>query len=154
MRKAVHRCIAEVTRLVEGHRFNVAIARLMDLVGRAGRGDPADPAVRAAAEFAAVGLSLFVPYTAEEMWAALGHPPSVARGGWPSFDPDLAAPDDVECVVQVAGRPRTTLRVAPDVDAATLERLALAHPDVRRAIDSRPVRRTVVKPPTVVSVVI
>ena len=48
---------------------------------------PADPAVREAAEAVAVLLSLFAPYTAEDMLGALGHPPWVARAGWPAADP-------------------------------------------------------------------
>ena len=39
---------------------------------------PADPAVREATEAVAVMLSLVAPYTAEEMWARLGHEPTVA----------------------------------------------------------------------------
>ena len=58
----------------------------MGLVEAAGRVPPGDPAAREAAEFVAVALSLFAPYTAEEMWARLGHEPSVARAGWPAAD--------------------------------------------------------------------
>jgi len=165
LRRTTRRAIAEVTDLVEGYRFNVAIARLMGLVeaatraaarsaGRsAARAEPADPAVRQAAEFAAIVLSLFAPYTAEEMWSRLGHPPSVARAGWPV--PDRSpADDEVECVVQVDGRRRATLRVRPTIDAADLERAALADPRVHGAIGDRTVRRLVVKPPRVVNVVL
>ena len=53
----------------------------------------ADPAVREAAEAVAVMLSLFAPYTAEEMWELLGHEPSVALAGWPAVDPALLVED-------------------------------------------------------------
>ena len=131
----------------------MAIARLMALVDAASTVDGADPASREAAEFVAVALSLFAPYTAEEMWARLGHPPGVARAGWPTPDEALAAEDRVECVVQVDGRRRTTVRVSPAVGAAELESLALADPRVRDAIGDVPVRRVVVKPPRVVNIV-
>ena len=48
-----------------------------------------DPAVRFGAEEVAKVLSLFAPYTAEDMWRLLGHAPSVARAGWPEVDPAL-----------------------------------------------------------------
>ena len=70
-----------------------------------------DPAVREAAEAVAVMLSLVAPYTAEEMWARLGHEPSVARAGWPEVDPALLVEDTVTCVVQVAGKVRDRLEV-------------------------------------------
>ncbi len=50
---------------------------------------PHDPAVREAVEAVAILLSLVAPYTAEDMWARLGHSPSVARAGWPQVDPAL-----------------------------------------------------------------
>jgi leucyl-tRNA synthetase len=84
LRQVTHRTIAEVTSLVERHRFNVAVARLMVLAREARRVAPADPAVREAAEALAVMLSVVAPYTAEEMWQRLGHPPTVALAGWPS----------------------------------------------------------------------
>src|SRR6266568_597607 len=63
LRKVTHRTIDEFTRLVEAFRFNVAVARLMELVSAARRvidagAGAADPAVREAAETAAVMLSL------------------------------------------------------------------------------------------------
>jgi leucyl-tRNA synthetase len=84
LRRVTHRTIAEVTSLVERHRFNVAVARLMVLVREARKVAPGDPAVREAAEALAVMLSIVAPYTAEEMWQRLGHPPTVALAGWPS----------------------------------------------------------------------
>ena len=83
LRKVTHHAIDEFTRLVEGFRFNVAVARLMELVTRGAPRDrlwgrAGDPAVREAAETAAVLLSLFAPYTAEECWEILG-----TRRRWP-----------------------------------------------------------------------
>ena len=73
-------------------RFNVAVARIMELVNAtrkvidSGAG-PADPAVREAAEIVAIALSLVSPYVAEEMWEKLGHQPSVANASWPEVGP-------------------------------------------------------------------
>ena len=94
LRATTHRSIAEISSLVDAFRFNVAVARLMELVNAARKaidsgpgGD--DPAVREAAEAVAVMLSLFAPYCAEDMWASLGHDPTVALAGWPVVDPAL-----------------------------------------------------------------
>src|SRR5690625_6677513 len=71
----------------------------------------ADPAVREAAEATAILLSLFGPYTAEDMWANLGHEPTVFRAGWPTVDESLLVEDSVTCVVQVAGKLRDRMEV-------------------------------------------
>jgi leucyl-tRNA synthetase len=136
----------------------VAVARLMALAGAArravdGPAGPADPAVREAVEALAVMLSLVAPYTAEEMWQRLGHPPTVALAGWPAADPGLAAVRSVTCVVQVAGRLRDRFEVPPGATAAELRERALASPRVREALAGRPVRRVVVRPPRLVNLV-
>ncbi|HIZ35474.1 MAG TPA: leucine--tRNA ligase, partial [Candidatus Ruania gallistercoris] len=99
VRRGTHRAMAEITALMEARRLNVVVARLMELVS-AGRkaidsGPGAgDPAVRELAEAVAVTMSLFAPYTAEEMWAALGRQPSVAQARWPEVDPALLVADE------------------------------------------------------------
>ena len=125
----------DAAELVEGFRFNVMVARIMELVNATRKAidsgcGPADPAVREAAEAVAILLSLVAPYTAEEMWERLGHQPTVARAGWPSVDPALLVEDSVTAVVQVQGKVRARLEVAPDITDADLEALALADPDV------------------------
>jgi leucyl-tRNA synthetase len=158
LRVVTHRTVAAVTSLLESFRFNVAVARLMELVSAArkvidsGAGG-ADPAVREAAEAVAVMLSLFAPYCAEDMWASLGHDPTVALAGWPAADESLLVEESVTAVVQVAGKVRARLSVPPDVTAETLQEMALADPAVLRALGDRPVRTVVVRPPKLVNVV-
>ena len=158
LRTAIHRLIAEAESAVESYRFNVAVAKCMEMVNAtrkaidSGAG-PSDPAVREAAEAVAVLLSLVAPYTAEDMWAALGHEPSVARAGWPVTDPALVARDSVTCVVQVAGKVKARLEVPVDIDEAALEALALDDPAVTAALGGAAPRRVIVKPPRLVNIV-
>jgi leucyl-tRNA synthetase len=102
----------------------------------------------------AILLSLVAPYTAEEMWERLGHQPTVARAGWPAVDPALLVQETVTAVVQVQGKVRARLEVAPDIGDADLESLAMADPGVVRAIDGRTVRKVVVRAPKLVNVVV
>jgi leucyl-tRNA synthetase len=156
LRHTTHRTVAEVTRLVEARRFNVAVARLMELTSQVravAERRPADPAVREAVEALAVMLSLVAPYTAEDMWQRLGHEPTVALAGWPEVDPVLTAVESVICVVQVAGKVRDRLAVAPDVDADEVRERALASPAVQAALAGRAVARVITRPPRLVNIV-
>lgn len=158
VRRSTHRAMAEITELMDARRLNVVVARLMELVS-AGRkaidtGPGAgDPAVRELAEAAAVTMSLFAPYTAEEMWAALGHQPSVAQACWPEVDPTLLIADEVEAVVQVAGKVRAHLRVPAQIGEEELRRRALELEKVRQLLDGGEPRRVVVRAPHLVNVV-
>jgi leucyl-tRNA synthetase len=158
LRKVTHRTIDEVTRLVEGTRLNVAVARLMELVSAARRAIDAGPgagdsAVREAAEALTIMLSLFAPYSAEECWELLGHEASVARAGWPAADPALLVQDTVTCVVQVDGKVRDRLEVPAGIGADELREQALAAPGVARALAGRGIRTVIVREPKLVNIV-
>jgi leucyl-tRNA synthetase len=159
LRRVTHHTIREVSQLLDGFRFNVVVARIMELVNAirktvdSGPG-PADPAVREAVETVAIMLSLFAPYTAEESWARLGHQPTVFKAGWPDADPALLVEESVTCVVQINGKVRERLEVPPTIDDAGLSELALASPAVVKALDGREVRKVVVRAPKLVNFVV
>jgi len=159
LRRVTHRTVHECQELLDSQRFNVVVARAMELVNAArkavdGEAGSADPAVREAAEVTSVLLSLVAPFVAEEMWQKLGHAPSVSQAPWPTVDESLLVDDTVTCVVQVQGKVRGTLEVAPDIDDEALTALALAEPNVARFVDGREIRRVIVKAPKLVNVVV
>ncbi len=159
LRRATHKTVHEVEELLESQRFNVVVARTMELVNLTRKAidsgcGSADPAVREAAEAIAVLLSLVTPYVAEEMWERLGHQPTVARAGWPVVDPELLVEESVTAIVQIQGKVRARLEVAPDISDAELEALAMADPGVVRALDGKPVRKVIVRAPKLVNVVV
>ncbi|CAL8968858.1 Leucine--tRNA ligase [Tessaracoccus sp. O5.2] len=158
LRKVTHKSIADVSMLIESGRFNVAVARVMELVNATrkaidGATGPADPAVREAATFVAQALSVVAPYVAEEMWEVLGHAPSVASSAWPVADPALTADDTVTMVVQIQGK----IRAKIDVPAAIAEdealALALADAGVQRSLDGREVAKVIARLPKMLSLV-
>jgi leucyl-tRNA synthetase len=158
LRKATHRTLHEAAELIESHRFNVLVARVMELVNVTRKAidtgcGPADPAVREAAETVAILLSLVAPYTAEEMWERLGHQPTVARAGWPVVDESLLVEESVTAIVQVQGKLRAKLQVSPDITEADLQEAALGDAHVQRALDGKPVRKVIVRAPKLVNIV-
>ncbi|WP_374312185.1 leucine--tRNA ligase [Microbacterium sp.] len=156
LRRVTHRLLADAPGLVEQTKFNVVVARLMELVNATRKAidigaGPADPAVREAAEVTAMVLDLFAPHTAEEMWEILGYDGFVGLVPWRSADPTLLVEETVTSVVQIDGKVRATLQVPARIDAAELERLARADERVVRSLAGREITRAVVRPPKVVS---
>ncbi|MEO9323584.1 leucine--tRNA ligase [Nocardioides sp. C4-1] len=159
LRRVTHRTVDDAQTLVESHRFNVMLARTMELVNATRKAidtgvGGADPAVREAAETVAKLLSMVAPYVAEEMWERLGHAPSVAHAPWPVVDPALLVEESVTAVVQIQGKVKARLEVAPDITAADLEARALADDTVVAAIAGREVRKVIVREPKLVNVVV
>jgi leucyl-tRNA synthetase len=158
LRRVTAHTVHDAAELVENHRFNVMVARVMELVNATRKAidsgcGPADPAVREAAEAVAILLSLVAPYTAEEMWERMGREATVARAGWPAVDEALLIEESVTAVVQVQGKVRARLEVAPDISEADLESAALADPAVVRALEGKQVRKVIVRAPKLVNIV-
>src|SRR6185312_12657891 len=158
LRTVVHRTVAEAAELLDAGKFNVVVAKLMELVNATRKAidsgvGAADAAVREATEAVAVLLSLFAPYTAEDMWERLGHEPSVANAGWPAVEPDLLVQDTVVAIVQVKGKVRDRIAVPADIGEDELRELALASEPVQRALGGRELRTVVVRAPKLVNLV-
>ena len=158
LRKATHKALNDASFAVESFRFNVAIARVMELVNATRKAidsgcGPADPAVREAVEAIAIMLSLVAPFTSEEMWERLGHKPAVALAGWPIVDPALLVADSIEAVIQINGKIKERIEVSPTITDAELEALALAHPTIVAELGSNAPKKVIARAPKLVNIV-
>ena len=157
-RKQVHKLLADLPELLETFKFNVAIARLMELVNitrkaiDSGAG-ASDAAVREAAVALASVLSIFAPYVAEEMWELLGNTFTVAWSQWPDADPALLVEDSVTAIVQVDGKLRDTVDVSVDIAEQELEAIARASEAVQRALTDRDIIKVILRAPKLVNFV-
>ena len=149
--QVLHRTIDGVAADLDGLRFNTAIAKLIELTNHCTK---ASVTSREVLEPLVLMLAPFAPHVAEELWSRLGHDASLAHAPFPQPDPSLLVADTVTCVVQVQGKVRAKLDVAPDVSEEELTSLALAEENVQRAIDGREVRKTIVRAPKLVNVVV
>ena len=100
------------------------------------------------------------PHVSEELWQRLGSGSdsrevgSVHLQAWPQADPEKAREDEITVVVQVNGRVRDKLSVAPNTAQDKLEELALASNNVKRWMNGKQVRKIVVVPDKLVNIVI
>jgi leucyl-tRNA synthetase len=157
LRRVTHRFLADAPALVEQFKFNVVVARLMELVNATRKAidsgvGPADAAVREAAETTAMALNLFAPYTAEDMWQMLGYEPTVALAQWRRADPTLLVDESVTAVVQVDGKVRDRLEVSPKIGADELEARARESAAVARSIGEREIVNVIVRTPKLVNI--
>jgi leucyl-tRNA synthetase len=148
--QVLHRTIDGVRSDVEAMRFNTAIAKLIQLNNElTKRGE----VPRAVADPLVLMLAPFAPHAAEELWARLGHPNSLAYEPFPIADPDFLVEETVICVIQVAGKVRDRLEVPVSISEDELRERALASDAVRRTLDGRAVRTVVIRAPRLVNVV-
>jgi leucyl-tRNA synthetase len=154
LRRVTHRTIKAVTDDMERFRFNVAISKLQVLSNEMRSALDAGGGAREAASALTLMLAPLAPFAAEELWReVLGNGASVHSTPWPAFDEALAREERVTLVVQVDGKVRDRIEVAPDVGEDAARELALGSEKVQRALDGREVAKTIVRAPRLVNLV-
>ncbi|MEY2406713.1 MAG: leucyl-tRNA synthetase [Acidimicrobiaceae bacterium] len=150
-RLALHRAIAAVRDDYEALRFNTAVARITELVNQITKDGQCH---RETAEALTKLLAPLAPHVAEELWARLGHEPSVGRQPFPVADESVLASDTVTLIVQVNGKVRERLDVSTSATAEDIEAAARASEKVAAYLKGAEVRRVVTNPPTLVNFVV
>jgi leucyl-tRNA synthetase len=155
-----HRVIGKVESDIDRFQFNTALSAVMELLNAANEyrrlPDTARDSQleRDVAATLVLLLAPYMPHMTEELWReVLGHSSSVHRASWPEWDPAVAAADEVEYAVQVNGKVRAKLTIAADADEATVREAALALRKVTEHLEGKTVRKVVVVPGKLVSVV-
>jgi leucyl-tRNA synthetase len=148
--RAAHQAVAGVQEDVAALRFNTAIAKLIVLNNHLTK---LDAVPRRTAETLVLALAPFAPHVTEELWRKLGHDGTIAYESVPPVDPQYLVADEVTCVIQVQGKVRGKIQVAPDITEEALKELALASEGALRALDGRGVRTVIVRAPKLVNIV-
>jgi leucyl-tRNA synthetase len=152
--RRLHATISAVRRDVTAMRFNTAIARLTELGTRAAKLAAAGPGVpRALAEPLVLMTAPFAPHIAEELWAALGHPRTLAYEPFPEFDEALAAEQLVTLPVQIDSKTRFRVQVPAAAQQDEIAAVVTAHPEYARWTQDAPVVRLVIVPGRIANVV-
>ena len=159
LRKVVAKSLSDIEVAVESFRFNVVIARVMELVNATRKAidsgcGAGDPAVRQASEAIAICLSLVAPYTAEDMWEKLGHKPAIANAGWPKIDKSLLGADDVIAILQINGKIKDRIEVSPNISKEDLEKLANENAEIKSALAGLKVSKVITVAPKLVNFVV
>jgi leucyl-tRNA synthetase len=157
LHRLTHQTIRRVTAdVVERLHFNTAIAAVMELVSATiAAADTAHPAsLREAVDTTLVLLAAFVPHVASELWEAVGHPGGIADAPWPVADDAALVSATVELPVQINGKVRARVTVAADAAEDAVLAVAMADERVQAQLAGRPVRKRVVVPGRMVSLVV
>ena len=145
-----HRTLERVSTDLDRFQMNTAVAALMELTNTLARlrdeGPVHEESWNGALRVFALMLAPICPHFAEELWERLGQSYSVHEQAWPDVDDSLTARETVELVVQVNGRLRDRLQVAPDADEAEVRALAEASERVAAALGGKEPRRVIYVP--------
>jgi leucyl-tRNA synthetase len=158
--KAAHRALSRVDGMIADLRFNTAVAQIYTLVNELEdelRRTPAGSLPAGMAEAASILVRMIAPMTphlAEECWRALGNSAMVAEQDWPVADPALVAQSEIVLPVQINGKKRGEVAVAPDAGEDQIRDAVLALDVVQAALNGAAPRKLIVVPGRIVNVVV
>jgi leucyl-tRNA synthetase len=149
VQRKLHQVIRKVTASFEGDlHFNTSMAAIMEFM------NVSKALSRGSATTLVQLLAPLAPFMAEELWEMLGHPGSVFRTSWPTYDEELAREEEVEVVVQLNGKVRGRFTAAADTSEEDLRAQALQDPAVRKALSGKEPRKVIVARGRLVNVVV
>jgi leucyl-tRNA synthetase len=147
-----HRTLQGVTADHAGFRWNTIVAKLMELTNLLMRYRGTEATATAgwdeAVRFLLLMLAPVAPHIAEELWArrleAAGEAwSSVHVQPWPAFDASLVVAEQIELPVQVNGKLRDKVLVAPGLSGSELEAIVMAQPRVIANLEGRQVVKVI-----------
>ncbi|MGY0023969.1 leucine--tRNA ligase [Streptomyces sp. YJ-C3] len=151
--RALHKAIDGVRGDLDGMRFNTAIAKVTELNNHLVKSYAGGALPRSVAESLVLLVAPLAPHVAEELWRKLGHTDSVVHRDFPVADPEYVVDESVTCVVQIKGKVKARLEVAPSISDEELEKVALADEKVIAALDGAGIRKVIVRAPKLVNIV-
>ena len=160
--RKTHQTIQKETNYLDtDFHFNTAISGVMELVNSLHTLTAEDAAeragnaiVREAVDNILMLLAPMVPHFCEELWELTGHTEPLHNAPWPSFDPEAAKEDELTIVVQVNGKVRGRLTVAPGIDEDELKKLAHSDEKVVKFIAGKEIRKTIVIKNKLINIVV
>ncbi len=158
IRRKAHETLAKVTDDVDTRfRFNTAISATMELVNDLGGFEPSSEVERSvyreAVELLVTMLGPMVPHVTEEMWSALGKEGLLCDATWPEVDESALVKESITIVVQVSGKVRGRIDVAPDAPKEEIEAAAKADENVLKHLEGKEIVKVIYIPGRLVNIV-
>jgi leucyl-tRNA synthetase len=150
-RKLVHKTIRKVTQDIEQLHFNTAVSAMMILTRHLSEQSPAP---REGVRALVLLLAPFAPHIGEELWQRLGNAASLTYEPWPVFDEGLCRDEIVEIAVQVNGKVRGRIQIAPDAAEADAISAAQTEPSVKAFLAGKTVHKHLYVPGKIVNLLI
>jgi len=153
LRMLIHKTIKGVTDDLERFHFNKAVARIRELTNAleaARNSSDLKEGIEAAIHL----IQPMMPHLAQACWAELGHTDLLLDRPWPKADPALLADEKVTLGVQVSGKTRGTIEIAPDADQETAVKLAGEVESIRNFIEGKQIVKIIFVPGRILNIVV
>jgi len=147
----LHETIRKIGNDIEAFKFNTAVSQMMIFLNAVEK----EGAIQKEQWLAYVRLlAPFAPHITEELWERAGETGSVHRAEWPAYDESVLARDTREVTVQVNGKRRGSVVLAPDAPEVEALAAVRALPAVAAALGGNEPGRVVYVPGRILNLVV
>ncbi|MDZ7279118.1 leucine--tRNA ligase [Pantoea eucrina] len=159
LRRDLHKTIAKVADDI-GRRqtFNTAIAAIMELMNKLIRAPQESEQDRALMQEALVAVTRllypFTPHASYVLWQELGGEGNIDEASWPVADDAAMVEDSLLVVVQVNGKVRGKITVAPDATQEQVQARAAQEHLVAKYLEGVTVRKVIYVPGKLLNLVV
>ena len=159
VRREIHELLQQALNDFNRYQFNTVVAacmKMLNVLGKRPAGTGTD--VDACVNHEAIGiliklLSPIAPHITMVLCRDLGYGDDVLSASWPVVDEAALVRDSIDLVVQVNGKVRASIAVAANADQEAIKAEALANDNVQRNIEGKEVKKVIVVPGKLVSIV-
>jgi leucyl-tRNA synthetase len=155
--RKLHQTLRKITEDFDSRwHFNTSIAAIMELINLlySEESKISAAAMGQVLEILTLMLAPFAPYLAQELWEEQGREGAVFKHSWPAFDETLAAESELEIPVQINGKNRAKIVVAPGLDLEALKARALGDEKIAGLVEGKTVVKVIAVADKLVNVVV
>ena len=155
---ALHKAIKDVAENMESFGFNVAVARIMELVNAMYKYDAVQnknvELCKEVVKDLLILLAPAAPHFAEEMWQVIGEKYSIHNQTYPSFDESKLKQDEIEIAVQVNSKIIARINVATGLSNDEIASVVKSHEKVAPALAGKTVIKEIIVPNRIVNLIV
>ena len=149
--KALHTAIKKINDDILNLSYNTSISNFMICVNEL---NDIKCHKREVLEPVAILVSPFAPHLAEELWAKLGHDPSVSAQPYPQHDESYLVEDSHEYPVMFNGKMRFKQGFSLSLPPAEVEAAIRADERTAKYAADKPIKKVIVVPKKIINVVV
>ena len=156
-RREIHSALSQASFDYSRQQFNTVVSACMKMVNtlyKLGSSQADQALLREGMGIILSLLAPIAPHTSHYLWQKLGYGDNILQSDWPQVDETALKQDTIQYVVQINGKVRAKIQVAADADKNKVEEIALADDNIQKYISENPVKKVIVVPNKLVSIVV
>lgn len=146
-----HTMLKKVGEDIERLKYNTAISAMMVFVGIAEKEEAITPDTYITLLKA---LAPFAPHLVEELWSLQGEESSIHLSPWPLYDESYLVSDTVNIAVQINGKVRGNITIAPGIEEEEVKEQVLNDPNLTKWFEGTHIKKVIYVPEKIINFVV